>query len=121
MVNHIIIVSICVSFLLYFIPIWWVLWRTGWRKYLRIQNYVTGNGLEIVSALFLAFGLLLAVPDPTIWIIKAIVELVVDAETGIFGAAPRPLFGYLYPAGLAVFPGYLWVNRRRKRGEVIKP
>ena len=117
MVNYGDILSICTALgaacLVYFIPIWWVLWRAGLRKYLKLQNHLAGSTFEVVSGFVLAGGLVLAIPDFAVWIIMNILELTFDGEFAAIATTHRRLFHYLYPVGLTAFLGYLWINRNR--------
>ena len=117
MVNYGDILSICTALsaaiLVYFIPIWWVLWRAGLRKYLKLQNHLAGSTCEVVSGFVLAAGLVLAIPDFAVWIIMNILELTFDGKFAAIATTHRILFNYLYPVGLTAFLGYLWLNRNR--------
>lgn len=110
---NILIMSIAFMLLLYLAPIWWVLWKAGWRGYLKIKNPWLGGGVEMNTALLLSLGMNLVFPQVFGWVFERAREFTGDYRYGISMGVQWSFYVYLYPLAVLVFLGYLWKNRNR--------
>lgn len=115
--SNLFLFALALSLVLYLVPIWWVLWKSGWRGYLGIQNRWLGGGVELVTALLLSIGMNLLYPQVFMWVFDRARELTGQFKYGIVMGVDWSLYHYLYPLAVLVFLGYLWKNRRRDESE----
>ena len=110
-----IVISIFLSLLLFFAPIWWVLWKAGWRRYMKINNPRLGAASETITALLRSLGMNLVFPQLFRWVLEMAREITGNYQYDITIAVNYSWYVYLYPLALLVFLVFLWKNRNQDR------
>lgn len=110
---NLVVIPISLSLLLFFVPIWWVLWKAGWRRYMKISNPWLSVASETITALLLSLGMNLVFPQVFRWVFQMAREITGNYQYGITIAANFSWYVYLYPLALLVFLVLLWKNRNR--------